>query len=122
VNNLNSVLIEGELSSDPELSYTPKGVAVCKFTVASSRMDKEEEEPRKEVSRFDVTTRARLAEACAEYLKAGRGVRVVGRLKSTPWNAGSPAEHWRVVIVAEHVEFKPTKRTADAEHAAAAAL
>lgn len=37
MNNLNSILIEGNLVRDPELSYTPKGVAVCKFSVACNR-------------------------------------------------------------------------------------
>jgi single-strand DNA-binding protein len=49
---------------DPELSYTPKGAAVCKFTVASNRFSKQEEELQKEVSSFHVTTRTRLAEVC----------------------------------------------------------
>src|SRR5271157_5550225 len=75
MNNFNSILIEGNLVRDPELSYTPKGTAVCKFAVASNRFFKHEEEMQKEVSYFDVSTWARLAEVCGEYLKKGRGVR-----------------------------------------------
>ena len=37
MNNLNSILIEGNLVKDPDLSYTSKGTAVCKFTVACNR-------------------------------------------------------------------------------------
>ena len=66
---------------DTELKYTPKGAAVCSFALASNRYFKQDEETQKEVSYFDITTWSRLAEVCGEYLKKGRGVRVVGRLK-----------------------------------------
>ena len=107
MNNLNSILIEGNLVKDPELSYTPKGTAVCKFTVACNRAFKQDDQLQKEVSFFDVSTWTRLAEVCGEYLKKGRGVRVVGRLKQDRWTDTDGKPHSRVLIVAEHVEFKP---------------
>ncbi|MGA2764830.1 MAG: single-stranded DNA-binding protein [Spirochaetia bacterium] len=107
MNNLNSLLIEGNLVRDPELSYTPKGTAVCKFTVASNRFFKQEQETQKEVSFFEVTTWARLAEVCGEYLKKGRGVRVVGRLKQDRWTDPEGKPRSRIYVIAEHVEFKP---------------
>ena len=107
MNNLNSILVEGNLVRDPELSYTTKGQAVCKFAVACNRYYKQDQELQKEVSYFDVTTWARLAETCSQYLKKGRGVRVVGRLKQDRWTDQEGKGHSRVLIVAEHVEFKP---------------
>jgi single-strand DNA-binding protein len=89
------------------LSYTPKGTAVCKFSVACNRQWKQDDEVQKEVSYFDVSTRTRLAEVCGEYLKKGRGVRVVGRLKQDRWTDQEGKGHSRVEIIAEHVEFKP---------------
>jgi single-strand DNA-binding protein len=115
MNNLNSILVEGNLVKDPELSYTPKGTAVCKFTVACHRMYKQDEETQKEVSFFDVTTWMRQAEVCAEYLKKGRGVRVVGRLKQDRWTDPEGKLHSRVLIIAEHVEFKPQLKKPDGE-------
>ena len=106
MNNLNSILVEGNLVKDPELSYTPKGTAVCKFTVACNRSFKQDDQLQKEVSFFDVSTWTRLAEVCAEYLKKGRGVRVVGRLKQDKWTDVDGKPHSRILIVAEHVEFK----------------
>ncbi len=107
MNNLNSILIEGNLTRDPELTYTTKGSAVCKFSVACNRFYKQEEEQQKEVSFFDVTAWNRLAEVCGEYLKKGRGVRVVGHLKQDRWTDGDGKNRSRVIIMAEHVEFKP---------------
>ena len=107
LNNLNSILIEGNLVRDPELKYSPKGSAVCTFALASNRFFKQDDETQKEVSYFDVTTWARLAEVCGEYLKKGRGVRVVGRLKQDRWTNPEGQARSKVEIVAEHVEFKP---------------
>ncbi len=110
LNNLNSILLEGNLVRDPELSYTAAGKPVCTFTVASNRFYKQGEETQKEVSYFDVTTWAKLAEACGEYLAKGRGVRVVGRLKQDRWQDPEGKTRSKVHIVAEHVEFKPPLR------------
>jgi single-strand DNA-binding protein len=115
MNNLNSILIEGNLVRDPELSYTPKGTAVCKFSVACNRSYKQDDEFQKEVSFFDVSTWTRLAEVCGEYLKKGRGVRVVGRLKQDRWTDPDGKPHSRVEIVAEHVEFRPQLKKQDGE-------
>jgi single-strand DNA-binding protein len=69
----------------------------------------------KEVSCFDVSAWTRLAEVCGEYLKKGRGVRVVGRLKQDRWTDADGKPHSRIFIVAEHVEFKPQiKKDGDA--------
>ncbi len=115
LNNLNSVLIEGNLVRDPELKYTPKGAAVCSFALASNRFFKQDEETQKEVSFFDVTTWARLAEVCGEYLKKGRGVRVVGRLKQDRWTGPEGQGRSKVSVVAEHVEFKPHLKGKDGD-------
>jgi single-strand DNA-binding protein len=110
MNNLNSILIEGNLTRDPELSYTTKGTAVCNFSVACNRFYKQDDEMQKEVSFFDVSAWARQAEVCAEYLKKGRGVRVVGRLQQDRWTDQEGKAKSRVLIVAEHVEFKPERK------------
>jgi len=117
MNNLNSILVEGNLVKDPELAYTTKGTAVCKFSVACNRFFKQEEEMQKEVSYFDVSTWARLAEVCGEYLKKGRGVRVVGRLRQYKWTDPEGKPRSRIEIVAEHVEFKPQFKNKDGEEA-----
>lgn len=113
LNNLNSILIEGVLVRDPELKYTPKGTAVCSFSLASSRYFKQDEKTGEEVSYFDVTTWSRLAGVCAEYLRKGREVRVVGRLKQEWVGSDEPQNH--VFIFAEHVEFKPQVKVKEQE-------
>jgi single-strand DNA-binding protein len=107
MNNLNSILIEGNLVKDPLLRSTPKGTQICTLRLASNRYYKQETGFEKEVSFFEVETWARLAEACYAKAKKGRGVRVVGRLKQDRWNGPDGKLCSKVSIVAEHVEFRP---------------
>jgi len=123
LNNLNSIIIEGNLVRDPVLKTTPNGHQVCTFSVASNRFYRQDDETEKEVSFFDVETWSRLAQTCAETLKKGRGVRVVGRLKQDRWEDASGKTQAKIKIVAEHVEFKPVFKqdSASTDEALAAA-
>jgi len=107
MNNLNSIIIEGNLVRDPDMGCTTKGTAFCNFAVASNRYYKLDGERQSEVSFFDIETYSRTAEVCEKHLTKGRGVRVVGRLKQHRWEDVEGKVHTRVRIVAEHVEFKP---------------
>jgi len=107
MNNLNSILLEGNLVRDPEIKYSAKGTCICEFSIASNRSFKLDNEYQKEVSFFNIVTWSRLAENCSEFLKKGRGVRVVGRLKQSRWKNEEGQNRAKISIVADHVEFKP---------------
>jgi len=118
MNNLNSILIEGNLVRDAEYKTTPKGTAICKFPIASNRYYKQDFGMEKEVSFFDVESWGKLADSVNKLGKKGRGVRVVGRLKQERWQGSEGKAMARVIIVAEHVEFRPEfkkKSTAEEE-------
>ncbi len=117
LNNLNSIIIEGNLVRDPLLKTIPNGHQVCSFALASNRFYKQNDETEKEVSFFEVETWSRLAETCGQTLKKGRGVRVVGRLKQDRWEDASGKTQSRLKIVAEHVEFKPVFKKNEAGNA-----
>lgn len=107
MNNLNSILVEGNLVKDPVERRTPQDTLVCNLTIAVNRTYKRDDDYVKEVSYFDVEVWAGLAESCLKHLCKGRGVRVVGRLKQDRWVDDDEKNHTRIKIVAEHVEFKP---------------
>ena len=107
MNNLNSILIEGNLVKDPLFRSTPKGTPVCTFSLASNRYFKQDSGFEREVSFFDVETWSKLAENCYNLGHKGRGVRVVGRLKQDRWTGPDGKGRSKITIVAEHVEFKP---------------
>ena len=110
LNNMNSVIIEGNLVEDPEIKTTPNGTSVCQFAIASNRYYKANNETEKETSFLNVETWAKLAENCASFLKKGRGVRVVGRIKQDRWIDQQGKHNSRVKIVADHIDFMPGKK------------
>ena len=107
MNNLNSILIEGNMVRDPLLRTTPKGTSVCNFSIATNRYYRQDSNLEKEVGFFAVEAWGKLANACVNHGRKGRGVRVVGRLKQDRWTGSDGKSHTRVAIVAEHVEYRP---------------
>jgi single-strand DNA-binding protein len=84
--NFNRVILAGNLTRDPELRYTPKGVAIAKLGMAINRTWKNEAgETKEEVTFVDVDAFGRQAEVIGQYLKKGRPVLVEGRLKLDTW-------------------------------------
>lgn len=69
-----SITVAGYLGGDPVLRYTPEGQAQCNFSVAASNR-------KDETAWFRITVFGKQAEACNQYLKKGRPVLVVGRLR-----------------------------------------
>jgi len=106
MNNLNSVLIEGNMVRDPLIRSTPKGAQVCNFSIASNRYYRQDSNLEKETGFFEVEAWGKLAEACGSQGHKGRGVRVVGRLKQDRWTGSDGKNHNKISIVAEHVEYR----------------
>ena len=113
MNNLNSVLIEGNMVRDPLIRSTPKGTQVCNFSIASNRYYRQDSNLEKETGFFEVEAWGKLAEACCSQGRKGRGVRVVGRLKQDRWVGNDGKNHNKVSIVAEHVEYRADFKKAE---------
>jgi len=110
MNNLNQILLEGNLTRDPEFKTTANGTSLCTFSIATNRYGKKKDDGtyEQEVSFFDITAWAALAETCSKQLHKGRGVRVIGRLKQDRWtDPETQQQRSKVHVIAEHVVFKP---------------
>ena len=68
---LNRVILIGRLTKDPELRYTPNGVAVTTFTLAVER-NYTNQQGQREADFINIVTWRNLAETVANYLKNGR--------------------------------------------------
>lgn len=80
--NFNSVVVVGRVDRDPELRYAPSGAPICSFSVATSRrITNEAGEKVEHVTILDVDAHRRMAEVCAQLLKKGRQVLVMGTLR-----------------------------------------
>jgi single-strand DNA-binding protein len=84
--SINRILISGRLTADPNLNYTPDGVPVLKFRIASGRVYKDQSGNWKEAVTFiPVSVWRDQAERLADVLKKGSAVFVEGRIQSRSW-------------------------------------
>ncbi len=109
MNNLNTVLVEGLLTRDPE-RMGPEGTSMCRMGIANNRYYFSDRESRwiTDTSFFTIQVYGAVAEACLNRLRKGRGIRVVGRLKQY---VGQRNKVEKVYIQAEHIEFQPPRNT-----------
>jgi single-strand DNA-binding protein len=105
--NINSVVITGNLTRDPELRSTPSGTSVCKLRVAvnSRRKDGASGDWIDKPNYFDVTVWGAQGENCANYLSKGRPVAVQGRLDWREWESQEGQKRQAVEIIADSVQF-----------------
>ena len=110
MNQLNTIIVEGNVTRNAELSEPVPGFTVCKFPIAINRYYKDANgEGKEEVSYLDVEVYGEDAETAEKSCSKGRGVRVVGRIKQSRWETEDGKKFSRIFIVAEHVEYKPLK-------------
>ncbi|MBC7229905.1 MAG: single-stranded DNA-binding protein [Actinobacteria bacterium] len=101
---LNSVVLIGNLTRDPELRYTPSGLPVATLRLAVNR-NFANQQGVVETDYFNVIVWRSQAEKCAEYLSKGRQVAVTGRLQSRSWEGSDGQKRSTVEIVADRVVF-----------------
>jgi single-strand DNA-binding protein len=89
------------------LRSTPIGTSVCTFSIECNRFHRVDGELKNETSFFEIEAWSKLAENCYRLGHKGREVKVVGRLKQDRWTGYDGKPHSRVIVVAEHAEFKP---------------
>ena len=79
---LNRVLLIGNLTRDPELRYTPAGMAVVSFGLATNRVWVTKQGEKKEDAQFHrIVAWNKLAELCSQLLAKGRRIYVEGRIQ-----------------------------------------
>lgn len=100
---LNRVVLIGRLTKDPELRYTPNGVATTSFTLAVERPFKTKD-GEKETDFIPIVTWRQTAEACANYLKKGRLCAVEGRMQVRHYEKEG-SRIYVTEIVADNVRF-----------------
>jgi single-strand DNA-binding protein len=117
--NINSVVITGNLTHDPQLRYTAGGTAVANLRVAVNGRRKDGQgEWADTVNYFNVTVWGARGKSCAEHLAKGRAVGVEGRLEWNQWEAADGGGRREgVKIVAETVQFLSPAKPAEAEEA-----
>ena len=100
---MNVVVLVGRLVADPELKYTPSGVAVASFRIAVDRRFKSQS-GEKETDFINIVAWKQSAEFAANYLSKGRLVAVHGRMQTRSWVQQDGQKRWKTEVVADNVQ------------------
>jgi len=117
--SVNKVIILGRLGQDPELKYTPGGMAVCNFTVATSESWADKAGQKQERTEWHrVVVWGKLGELCNQYLAKGRQAFIEGSLQTRSWDDKSGQKRYTTEIVAKTVQFIGGQASAGADRSA----
>lgn len=106
---LNRVILIGRLSRDPDMRYTPNGIATTTFTLAVERPFTNQSGQR-EADFINIVTWRQLAENCANYLKKGSLVAVEGRIQVRHYDNNEGKRVYVTEVVADNVRFLESGR------------
>jgi single-strand DNA-binding protein len=109
--SFNKITIVGYLGKDPELRYTPQGIAVCNVNVATTekRKDPRTGELQDNTTWFRVTLWRRHAEIANQYLSKGKQVYIEGRLRQEEYTDRDGARRTSLAVDATDIHFLGTK-------------
>jgi single-strand DNA-binding protein len=103
--NVNTVILVGNLTRDPEIRTTTGGTSVASFGLAVNTSYGTGERAETETLFIDIVAFGSQADPIGRYLKKGRPVLVEGRLRLERWTGNDGAEHSKVGVVAHRVQF-----------------
>lgn len=108
--SLNKCFFIGNLTRDPEISYTPKGTAVAKLGIAVNRTWKDaQDQKQEEVTFLDLTAWAQTAEIIEKYLKKGSAAHFECRAKLDQWEDKTTGQkRSKITFVIEQLTFLPS--------------
>ena len=108
---LNKIMLIGNLGKDPDMSYTPQGTPITKFTLAVNRRSKDRDtgERREETTWFNIVAWNQLAETINTYLHKGSKVYIEGRMTSRKYTDKDGVERTAWEVTANEMEMLDPK-------------
>lgn len=108
---INTVVLVGRLTRDPELRRTPSGTSVCTFTIAVNRRIKSPGQP--EADFPSCTAWGRQAEVLCQFMRKGGLIGVTGRIQTRSFDDANGQRQYRTDVVAEHIDFLESRAARD---------
>jgi single-strand DNA-binding protein len=104
---INKVILVGRLGRDPEVRYTPSGVAVANFSMATSEewKDRDSGEKKERTEWHRIVAWRRLGEICGEYLRKGSQIYIEGKLQTRDWEDRDGNKRYTTEIVAQNMQM-----------------
>jgi single-strand DNA-binding protein len=96
MNQINTFAIEGRLTADPEVRFTPNGKAVCNITIANSRGFGDNEKS----NFFDAVIFGKSAENFGKYAEKGQVIHLSGEIEQQSWQTNDGQKRSKVVLKA----------------------
>ncbi len=106
---LNSVIMMGRLTDNPELRQTPQGANVCSFTIAVERSFARQGEQR-QTDFFDVVAWRSQADFVSRFFRKGQMIAVQGRMETRTYDDRNGVRRKAYNIVAESLHFADSKK------------
>jgi single-strand DNA-binding protein len=104
--SINKVMLIGNLGSDPELRFTPGGVQVANFNLATSESWTDKSGERQERTEWHrIVLWRRLAEVAGQYLKKGSKIYIEGKLQTRNWEDQNGQKRYTTEVVANSMEM-----------------
>ncbi len=100
---INRVVLVGRLTKDPELKYTPSGIAMARFTLAVNRTFNSEGQP--DADFINIIVWRKQAENTANFLKKGSLAGVEGRIQTSSYEGQDGKRVYTTDVVADSVQF-----------------
>jgi single-strand DNA-binding protein len=107
-NDLNSAVLVGRLTKDPELKYSQSGTAIMECCIAVNRRTKKGDQWVDDANFFDFTYMGKGAEAVSKYAKKGGQVGIKGELKQERWEKDG-VKHSRVKVHVDSLQLLGSK-------------
>lgn len=107
------VLIIGNVGRDPNMRYTPTGVAVCDFSVAVSKKKGSGENRTEETTWFVVTCWEKRAETASQFIRKGMKLMVIGEVKASAYMDKQNKPAASLEITASEFKFLDSKGDTD---------
>ncbi len=114
---INLVVLVGRLTKDPELKYTPNGIASCRFTVAVNRAFQNQQGER-EADFINCQAWRKQAENLANFMKKGSLIGLEGRIQTGSYEGQDGKRVYTTDVVADSIQFlDPRNRTGGSQGA-----
>jgi len=115
MSNYNLVILMGNLTREPQLSYTPNQTAVVEFGLAVNRKWKKQDGSQgEEVLFIECQVFGKRAEVVSKHFSKGNPIFVQGRLKLESWDKDG-TKHSRIRVIVDNFEFIGSKPEASNE-------
>ena len=102
---LNKAILIGNLGRDPEVKYTPSGLAVANFTIATTEKWTKDGKKEEKTEWHRLVAFGRLAEICGEYLQKGKQIYAEGKLQTRDWTDKDGNKRYTTEIVVSQMQM-----------------